>query len=232
MELKYKTRDGKGDEIVKMVKIKGYPVETVEFVCPVCKKNETNGIKAKKIISSNFTDYAFIGEYICPECSKLFSLYFYNYIVDCNGIRLINVRELKDELCKRQNPPFRFIITTSQKKHLFYRSEVNYNPDRFAVNLETEIIYTTPERMTELFEFVESLVTLGANKKAMQNGEISFAVLQKTGFKALEYLKTELQKNREIQIPLYCGQKLEKTEEECLCSLDLLLNQKKEAKQP
>lgn len=231
MELKYKTRDGKGDEIVKMVKIKEYPVETVEFVCPVCKKSETNGIKAKKIISSNFTDYAFIGEYICPECTKLFSLYFYNYIVDCNGIRLINVRELKDELCKRQNPPFRFIITTSQKKHLFYRSQVNYSADRYAVNLEAEVIYTTPDRMKQLFGFVESLITLGASKKAMVNGEISFSVLQKTGFKALEYLKTELQKSREIQIPLYCGQKLEKTEEECLCNLDLLLNQRQEGKQ-
>lgn len=236
MELKYETRDGKGNEIVKMVKIKEYPVETVEFVCPICKKNETNGVKAKKIISSNFTDYAFIGEYICPECTKLFSLYFYNYIVDPCGIRLVNVRQLKDELCKRQNPPFRFIITTSQKKHLFYRSEVNYNPDRFAVNLETEVIYTTPDRMKQLFGFVESLITLGASKTALSNGEIPFAVMQKLGFslgeKVLSILNSELQKSREIQIPLYCGQKLEKTEEECLCSLDLLLNQKKEAKQP
>ena len=231
MELKYETRDGKGNEIVKTVKIKEYPVETVEFVCPICKKNETNGVKAKKIISSNFTDYAFIGEYICPECAKLFSLYFYNYIVDPCGIRLVNVRQLKDELCKWQKPPFRFIITTSQKKHLFYRSQVNYSADRYAVNLETEVIYTTPDRMKQLFGFVESLITLGASKKAMVNGEISFSVLQKTGFKALEYLQRELQKSREIQIPLYCGQKLEKTEEECLCSLDLLLNQQNEERQ-
>ncbi len=230
MELRYETRDGKGNDFVKMVKIKEYPTENVEFDCPICKKSNSQGVKAKKIISSNFTDYAYIGDYICPECTKLFSLYFYNYIVDPDGIRLINVRQLKDELCKRQNPPFRFIITTSQKKHLFYKSEVDYSSDRFAVNLETEVIYTTPERMTELFEFVENLVTLGASKKAMQNGEISFAVLQKTGLKALEYLQTELKKSREIQIPLYCGQKLEKTEEDCLCSLDLLLSQPREAK--
>lgn len=99
------------------------------------------------------------------------------------------------------------------------------------MNLETEVIYTTPDRMKQLFGFVESLITLGASKKAMVNGEISFSVLQKAGFKALEYLQRELQKSREIQIPLYCGQKLEKTEEDCLCSLDLLLNQQNEERQ-
>jgi hypothetical protein len=235
LEIEYKTRDGKGNDIVKLVKIKEYPVENVEFDCPICNQSKKEGVKAKKIISSNFTDYAYIGEYICPECSKLFSLYFYNYIVDCNGIRLINVRELKDELCKRQNPPFRFIITTSQKKHLFYRSQVNYSADRYAVNLETEVIYTTPDRMKQLFGFVESLITLGASKTALSNGEIPFAVMQKLGFslgeKVLSILNSELQKSREIQIPLYCGQKLKKTEEECLCSLDLLLNQQNEERQ-
>lgn len=224
MEIEYRTRDGKGNDIIKLVKIKEFPVETVEFECPICKQIKNQGVKAKKIISSKFTDFAYIDEYICTDCSQLFSLYFYNYIIDPDGIRLVNVRELRDELCRRQKPPFRFIITTTQKKHLFYRSEINYSSDRFAVNLETETIYTTPERMNKLFNFVESLITLGASKKGMQNGEIPFTVLQKIGFKALVYLQTELRESREIQIPLYCGQKSEKTEEEIICSMDLLLN--------
>lgn len=215
-----------------MVKLKDFEIEKIEFNCPICNQEYSQGIKAKKIISSNFTDFIKIGDYICSDCAKLFSLYFYSYIVNSDGIKLLNVRQIKDELCSTQKVPFRFVITTSQKKHLFYHSKINYSAERFAVNLETETIYTTKKRMLELFDFVESLITIGASKKSMQNGEIPFCVLQKTGFKALEYLQTELKKSREIQIPLYCGQKLKKTEEECLCSLDLLLNQKKEAKQP
>lgn len=231
LDLQYETRDGKGNDILKLVKIKEFPLVDVDFECPVCHTECKKGIPLKKIVSSSFTDYAFLDKYVCEDCSKLFSLYFYNYIVDPDGIRLLNVRQLRDELCKPQKPPFRFVITTSQKKHLFYRSIVNNNPERFYVNLETEPICTTPSRMAELFGFVENLVTIGASKKGMQSGEIPFAVLQKVSFRALEYLNYELKTSREIQIPLYCGQKLEKSEEDCLWNLDLILKRWSEGKQ-
>lgn len=230
MELIYETRDGKGNDIVKEVKVKEFPLVDAVFECPICHKSYTRGVEVKKAVSSNFTDYAYLDKYVCDQCSQLFSLYFYNYIVDPDGIRLLNVRQLRDELCRPQKPPFRFVITTSQKKHLFYRSIVNSNPDRFYVNLETEPICTTRERMTELFGFVENLVTIGASKKGMESGEIPFTVLQKVGFRALEYLNYELKTSREIQIPLYCGQKLEKSEEDCLWNLDLILKRWSEGK--
>lgn len=223
MELRYETRDGKGNDIIKMVKIKEFPVVKTDFECPICRKSCSQGISSKKIVSSNFTDWAYIGNYICEDCTKLFSLYFYNYIVSPDEIKLINVRQLRDELIKEQPTPFKFVITTTQKKHLFYKSVVNNSNDRFAVNLETETIYTTHKRMKTLFAFVENLMTLKAGKKQMLEGAISFETLQKTGLNALKYLHKELEMSREIQIPLYCGQKLEITEEEALCNLDLIL---------
>lgn len=226
MELRYETRDGKGKDFVKMVKIKEYPIVNAEFDCPVCHKRFSIGSPIKKIVSSNFTDWAYVGDYICEDCSKLFSLYFYNYIVTPSGIKLINVRQLRDELINNQPLPFRFIITTSQKKHLFYRAIENDSNERFAVNLEAETIYTTHQRMKKLFDFVETLITLGSTKKAMAEGKIPFSVLQKTGFEPLTYLQQELRGSREIQIPLYCGQKLEITEEKALCNLDFLLKAK------
>ena len=84
------------------------------------------------------------------------------------------------------------------------------------MNLETEIIYASHQRMEALFTFVESLLALGAGKKQMQEGQISFAALQKTGFAPLRYLQKELKSSREIQIPLYCGQKLNISEEEAI----------------
>lgn len=218
----YFTRDGKGNDFVKEVKIKQFPTHDVEFDCPICKRYTATGVRTKDIVSSNFTDWAYVGEYVCPDCADLFSLYFYSYIVDTDGIHLYNVRELRDQLTKPQKPPFLFVITTSQKKHLFYRSVWNHDSARFAVNLETETIYTTPGRMRQLFDFVECLQTLGASKDAMKQGEIPFQALQKTGFKPLEFLRNEL-RGREIQIPLYCGQKREITEEEAICCINSIL---------
>lgn len=218
----YRTRDGQGNDIIKDVKIKQFPAHEVEFDCPICHRHVTSGIRTKDIVSSNFTDWAYVGEHVCPDCADLFSLYFYSYVVDHDGIHLLNVRELRDQLTAPQKPPFLFVITTSQKKHLFYRAKWNNSSNRFAVNLETETIYTTPERMRTLFDFVECLQTLGSGKERMKVGEIPFQVLQKTGFTPLKFLQKELQ-GREIQIPLYCGQKREITEEEALCCINSIL---------
>lgn len=219
MTLIYNTRDGNGNDIIKNIQIKDFPTVKAEGECPVCKKQFQEGVQIKKAVSSSFTDWTCVGDYICTDCSRFFSLYFYNYIADPDGIRLLNVRQLRDELCRAQKTPFRFIISTSQKKHLFYRSVLNYDSKRFAVNLETEIIYTTCERMRSLFDFVENLQTLGAGKVQMKNGELPMQIVQSVGFECLDILHRELNSSREIQIPLYCGQKRKIKEEEAKCNL-------------
>ena len=223
MELRYETRDGEGNDIVKMVKIKEFQTENVEFDCPICHRHFSIGISAKKIVSGNFSDWAYIGDYICENCSRLFSIYFYNYIINPDGIKLLNIRQLRDELISYQKTPFKFVISTTQKKHLFYKSVENNSNDIFAVNLETETIYTTHERMKILFNFVESLQTLGAGKSQMKDGAIPYDICKKVGFKVLNYLTAELKNSREIQIPLYCGQKLGIAEENAICNLDSIL---------
>lgn len=219
----YFTRDGKGNDFVKEVKIKQFQTHDVEFDCPICKRRAATGVRTKDIVSSNFTDWAYVGEHVCPDCADLFSLYFYSYVVDPEGIHLYNVRELRDQLKTPKKPPFLFVITTSQKKHLFYRSRWNHDSNRFSVNLETETIFTTLERMKTLFDFVECLQTLGCPKEAMKRGEIPFNVAQKVGLQSLQWLKKELETSREIQIPLYCGQKREVTEDEAICCINSIL---------
>lgn len=219
----YFTRDGRGNDFVKQVKIKQFPHMEIELDCPICKRRVSAGVRTKDIVSSNFTDWAYVGEYVCSECADLFSLYFYSYVVDPDGIHLYNVRELRDQLITPQKPPFLFVITTSQKKHLFYRSTWNHDSSRFAVNLETETIYTTPDRMRELFDFVECLLTLGCTKEKLKQGEIFSPAAQKVGVDGFLFLQQELERSREIQIPLYCGQKREITEEEAICCINSIL---------
>lgn len=43
MELDYFTRDGKGNDFVKKVAIKEFPIESVDFECPVCHRHCTTG---------------------------------------------------------------------------------------------------------------------------------------------------------------------------------------------
>ena len=78
--LLYRTRDGNGNDIVKEIKIKEFPIVKKDFKCPICHKEQNQGNEMKKIVSSNFTDWGYIdGDMICTECSRLFSLYFYSY---------------------------------------------------------------------------------------------------------------------------------------------------------
>lgn len=223
MELDYITRDAKGCEVKKVVKTKEYIATPADFDCPICHIRHSEGIRIKDIVSSNFTDWAYVSNFVCKNCAALFSLYFYSYIISPQGVRLLNVRQLREELISSHQTPFKFIITTSQKKHLFYRSITNYTDNPFAVNLETETIYTTTDRMRDLFKFVENLQTLGQTKDQMKRGEIRFDVIKKVGYRVIGYLQNELQTSREIQIPLHCGQKLEITEEQAICNINSIL---------
>lgn len=224
MILDYLTRDGKGNDFVKKVEIKQFPVESVEFECPICHKQVAEGVRTKKAVSANFTDWQRVGEHICVPCSRLLSLYFYNYSVEDGKIRLFNVREIYKNIMREHKPPFKFIITKSQKKHLFYLAAENLSDDMFAIQLETETIFTGRNRMKQLFDFVECLQTLGVTKTMMADEKLPMNVmLEPFGIQAYQFLKRELTNSREIQISLYCGQKRNITEEEARCCLTLTL---------
>ncbi len=216
MIIEYNTRDGKGNDIVKEVQIKEYPTEKVHFVCRICGREAGSGIPVKRIVSSNFTDWAYVGEHVCEDCARLFSLYFYSYEVSPKGIELFNAREASEKILGPHQTPFRLIITTSRKKHLFYKSVVNHDDNTFCINLEEETIQTTRERMRTLFDFVECLITIGQSKMQMAEGEMSMKTIEKAGFGALRMLQRELAISREIQIPLFCGQPRDISEEEAI----------------
>lgn len=214
------TRDGKGNDFIKKVEIKQFPVESVNFECPICHKLVTEGVKTKKAVSANFTDWQHVGEHICVPCSRLLSLYFYNYSVEDGDISLFNVREIYKNIMREHKVPFKFVITKSQKKHLFYLATENLSDDMFAIQLESETIFTDRNRMKQLFDFVECLQTLGVTKTMMADGKLPMNVmLEPFGIQAYQFLKQELTSSREIQIPLYCGQKRNISEEEARCCL-------------
>lgn len=226
MVIEYRTRDGQGNDIIKPVEIKQFPVVTgIGFRCPICSEECGAGHEIKACVSEKFTDWSFFdGRYICEKCGRLFSLYPYSYTVENGKITMFNQLEIKQHLFRKHTAPFMFCITTSRKKHLFYRAQMNYSDEYFAVQLETETIFTERERLGKLFDFVENMQAIGVSKTAMANGDIPFAVLsQPFGVRCREILLWELRTSREIQIPLWCGVKRNiETEEAKKCIMDLI----------
>lgn len=131
---------------------------------------------------------------------------------------------MADEIQKEQLPPFKIIISVSQKKHLFYKAVFNQNPKLFTANLEEEQISCNIDKLRELFLFIGSLQALGESKKNISMGIIQYKILKRIGLKGILYLQQEL-KDRQIQIPLHLSQKLNISEGEALCNLDLILSQ-------
>lgn len=227
MQLNYNTRDGKGNDILKIVKIKEFPTQKIDCECSICGKYCESAIRKKDVVSGNFTDHMYVGDWICEDCSRLFSLYFYSYIVENGNIQLFNVREARDVILRPHIVPFKLIITKSGKKHLFYRCTENLSDSYFAVQLENETIFTTREKQKCLFDFVECLLTVGAGKMMMQNGELPYDIMRmEWGSDALSYLKQEIKTSREIQLPLFLGQKREITEEEAICCITSILRKR------
>lgn len=224
--LHYITRDGKGNDIEKEIPIKEFKISECSCICDICDAKITSGIKIKDAVSGHFTDWEFFSNgYICPKCSELFSVYPYSYIYTPSGIELMNVRQIRNRLLSLDNiqTPFMICISTSQKKHLFYRAKLNNSVKNFAVNLETETILTSCERQKTLFDFVENLQALDCTKDMLKAGKISPKIPIKHAPIILNFLWRELNTSREIQIPLFCGQKRDVSKEEALCNLDLIL---------
>lgn len=223
----YETRDGKGNPIIKEIQIKSFKESECECTCDICGEQITTGIKIKDAVSSNFTDWSFFSNgYVCQKCAELFSVYPYSYIYQPQkGIELMNVRQISRRLTALADisPPFMICLSTSQKKHLFYRATLNYSKENFAVNLETETIYTNCRRQAFLFDFVGNLQALLCTKDMLKQGKLSYEIPTSKSLEIYNLLWKELSQSREIQIPLFCSQKPEITKEEALCNLDSIL---------
>lgn len=237
MQLRYETRDGQGSDIVKEIEIKEFKVTDFgeEKTCAVCGETIKKGVLVKDAVSGNFTDWNYFdktGAQVCAECSALFSLYPYSYIyAKGKGIKLFNIRQTRDaiknyrEECECADGCL-ICITTSRKKHLFYKTQYHKPPITDAgtiyIQLENETVKTSVSEQMHLFDFAEALITLGTPKSAQAQGILNYQTyeaLSSAGIAedVIKLLRTELYTNRAIQIPLYAAQKAEDlTEEEAV----------------
>lgn len=225
MVLPYQTRDADGNEIVRSIAVKEFPAAIIDSECFHCgKSGEREYIAFKQAVSANFTDWNMVGQHICPVCAKLLSVYPYSYVFDISGeITLLNIRQIKEALLTPRTGKFKLCISTSQKKHLFYRAPWNLSDcDQLNVQLELETIRSSRSRLGNLFAFVELLLAAGCTKKDLEQGNIAFDVFKRVGRGAYTHLLDELSRSRDIRIPLFCAQKPDISKEDAIRDLQLL----------
>lgn len=210
MKLLYNTRDGSGNDIVKEVELNDYddaPEYDPPVECGLCGASTSRAIKAKDVVSGHFTDWNYVtGDYICPRCARNLGLYKYSFIETPTDIKLYNIREMADAVINPPEPPFKIVISKSQKKHLFYKARWGWSRNNYPINLEEETIIVNRATLSKQFAFISALLALGEIKAGLAEGHIRLETLQQVGKDALKLLWLWLARDRMIQIPLFLAQ--------------------------
>ncbi len=214
--ISYATVDANGNDIIKEVEFKTFKKTIKKFDCFFCGKSFNEGIEIKEAISDRFTDYAFVSapdsQYCCEGCSLGLSLIRFSYIID-SKIRLIRQKKFGEALLKQKEKPFLVCISTSFKKHLFYKATVNYDLNNFYVNLENETILCNKEILKNDIDYISSLLNLGASLKSIYNSYIQNDIVNACGIKIYDYLEEALNR-RNFQVALYLAQRNEEIKKE------------------
>jgi|GEM_PF-3100333 len=225
MTLYYNTRDANGNDITKEVQISEPETMALdEQQCCFCGLPITQGVDIKKLVSGSFTDWRDLySGYSCRFCAVQTKLFKYSFIINGEKIRLFNIREMAKEILEPQEPPFKIVVSTSQKKHLFYKALTNHNPEIFTVNLEEEQIKTSLYELRELFAMVSALQALGNTKSNIKESELNTETHMQFGEPIIKWLE-HIFKNRPIQIPLFLSQKNENIKkEDAICCINSIL---------
>lgn len=236
--LPYATADAKGNKIVKDVnfadpeKHPNYEPE-YEGECNLCGMPFIGGIPVKKLLGSSYMDWAIHknpeGTHLCTACSFCLSmnpegrvaLFRYAIVADGKELMLCSRSQMRDYLLNPPEPPFLFIIPTSQKKHLFSKSVISHSRDNYFCNLEEQTVIVNRQKFTELVQKIEALRGVGIVKTDIEAGRIGGMFVKnydiRSQERALEIIE-ECRKSEMFGLALFVAQKEE--EEKSKCFLD------------
>ncbi len=166
------------------------PLEETEGNCMMCGKEIKEGVRYKKVVSANFTDYDVFtniqGSHICKECAtcvKIRELRTNNIIADKDNLYLLKKNDLEEYLFnidKYVSGDFIIGITRSFKKHNSYRCKVNNNTNIFVIREEDKEYVFNRHDMKVLYDMVWDMY-LYFTKDEIQTGQYSIAKIQEYG---------------------------------------------------
>lgn len=214
----YRTVDSDNNDIEKEIEFKTFPSEKKDFECFFCGHNfkETEAVNIKDAISDRFTEYNLVAcpdsQYCCVGCSLGLSLIRFSYIID-SKIRLIRQKKYAKAILKQTQTPFIACISTSFKKHLFYKATVNYETEKIYINLENETILCDKKILKNDLDYISNLLNLGQSIKSLYHSYIKSEIVNMLGVKIYDYLQEALNR-RSFQVALYLAQRDEKIKKE------------------
>ena len=187
------------------IELQELPLEKTEGNCMMCGKYIEEGIKYKKVVSGNFTDYDVFaniqGTHICKECAtcvKTRELRINNIIADKDNLYLLKKNDLEEYLFnidKYVSGDFVIGITRSFKKHNSYRCKVNNNTNVFIIREEDKEYVFDRERMKKLYNILWDMY-LYFQKDEIQTGQYSIAKIQEYGLEKFKENENIIKQHR------------------------------------
>lgn len=149
-------------------------IEQVNTVCAFSGEKITEGIKFSEIIGERFTeleifkfksdylsiDFALLTQPVIKGEKQLNSLRNYSFLATDNELKILNRDEILELLFNIPESPFQIAITYSNKKHLAYKTPVNYNRNKFIVCTDTGNVEFDVKKAKELFPILQSWYTI------------------------------------------------------------------------
>jgi len=139
-------------------------------ICGFCGKEIKEGILKEDFIKQNFTDFEYIkykSNIFCKECyismancidrnGKKSCLRNYSFIADDKQLILLTKEKMKYYLFEYKfNKPFIFCITFNGKKHLSFKSKVNYDINSFIITTDLGNVFFIRNRYIEIYKIIE-----------------------------------------------------------------------------
>lgn len=235
----YETNDGKGNVITVNCEFahpethKNYN-EKLEGECLICGGKINGGVLAKKMLSSNYTDWHLHknpqSENICKYCvmtmmlnmeANRMGLLRYSF---CAGetLEILNRQKLRDRLLNPPKPPFVMVCAVSQKKHLAIKSKISYSRENYICMLEEEPIQVNLQQATDMINVCEALRGIGFTKDEIANGIVRYDKIKQfrmDAFDKINRLLKPIRNTRLFALCLYVSQKM--NEEDAICYLGL-----------
>lgn len=146
------------------------PISDCDCVCKMCGKAIKQGIGQKDIIKkATFTDYQYLrhnSAYLCVECSKLIGvievnekktwLRNFSFICDKDKLTILKREKIWEHLFDPPESPFVFCVTYSNKKHIAFKSEIQYSRESYKIFTDKGAALIEPEKLREIAAIIQS----------------------------------------------------------------------------
>ena len=146
--------------------------------CALCGQRVSEGYGVGDIVSGAFTNwdrFAPWSRILCRPCAVAFKaeeLRHHSFWISArDGVKFFAKQETARYLFDPPEPPFVFCVTVSHKKHMLFRTKVNYSRKSFYVQFEEQTVLFDTEALKKPFEVLQEMYLSGVDRAAIQTGE-------------------------------------------------------------